>query len=113
MSQMQQKELYLNLQIAKVSPELVRRSVVNDGQAETLWGFEVEGAVIDENTFFGLTLRDSEGYTEDAFFGLARVDIAGTEEDLKAPAKIESFDAVLIQLERLVVDSADKIAVRG
>src|SRR5215471_4265315 len=41
------------------------------------------------------------------------MNIAGAEEDLKTAAKVERFDAVLVQLQRLVVDGADEVAAAG
>src|SRR4030095_3276091 len=108
-----QKELYLNLQIVQVGAQLIGRPVVDDGHAETARSFQVERPVINEDTLFGLALRDGESHTENVFRGLAGMDVAGTEEDLKASPKIERFDAILVQLERLVVDGADEVAIGG
>ena len=69
---------------------------MNNGKAEATWAFEVEGTIVNENAFFGLALGDGEGDSEDACFRLARVNVAGAEENLEASAKVEGFDAILI-----------------
>src|SRR5215475_2665742 len=107
------KELYLNLQLAQVGAQLVRGLVVNDRHTQTAWGFEVESSVVNEQACLRTSLRDRESDAKDLFLGLARMDVTGAEEDLKTAAKMEGFDAVLIQLERLVVDGADEVAVGG
>src|SRR5262249_43291081 len=107
------KELYLNLQLAQVGAQLVRGLVVNDRHTQTAWGLEIKRPVVNEQAFLRTSLRDREGDAKDPFLGLARMDVAGAEEDLETAAKMEGFDAVLIQLERLVVDGADEVAVRG
>jgi len=89
---------------------LVRRLIVNDGKTEASRTFEIEEAIINENAFFGCPLSDGKRDAENAFFGLARMDVTGTEKNLKTLAKVEGFDAVLIQLKRLVVDRSDEVA---
>src|SRR6516164_8551221 len=106
------KELYLNLQLAQVGAQLVRGLVVNDRHTQSAWGLEIERPVVNEQAFLRTSLGDREGDAKDPFLGLARMDVAGAEEDLKTAAQMEGFDAVLIQLERLVVDGADEVAVR-
>jgi hypothetical protein len=103
------QKLYLNLKISQVGSQLVWRLVVNNGKAEAAGAFEIERAVVDENTFLGPPLGDSKSDAEDAFFRFARVNVAGAEENLKAFAEIESFDAVLIQFEWFIVDGTDEI----
>src|SRR6266446_5999235 len=103
------QKLYLNLEISQVGSQLLWRLIVNNGKAETARAFKIERAVVDEDTFFRLALSDGERDTENAFFRFARVDVARAKENLETFAKVESFDAVLIQFERFVVDGADEI----
>jgi hypothetical protein len=86
---------------------------VNHGHTEAARSFEVEGAIVNEDALFGPPLRNGKRHTEDAFFGFTGMDVAGAEENLEAAAKIKSFDAVLIELERFVIYGADKIAIGG
>ncbi len=79
---------------------------MNDGKAEASWAFEIERAVINENALFGRPLSDGKRDAENAFFGFTRMDVTGAEENLKTLAEVEGFDAVLIQLKRLVVDGS-------
>ncbi len=103
------EKLYLNLERLQFGSQLLWRLIVNDGKAEATWTLEVERAVIDENALFGAALGDGECDAEDAIFGLARMDVARTEKHLEASTKIESFDAILIEFERFVVDGANEI----
>src|SRR5438876_10491659 len=106
------EKLYLNLKISQVGSQLVWRLIVNDGKTEASRAFEIEGAIINENAFFGCPLSDGKRDAENAFFGFARMDVTGTEKNLKTLAEVEGFDAVLIQFKRLVVDRSDEITAR-
>ena len=51
----------------------------------------------------------SQSDAKDHFFGLARTHVAGAEEDNEISAQMERLDAVLVELQRLVVDGTDEV----
>ncbi len=83
--------------------------MMNGVHAEAAGTFQVQGAVVDEKASLRRALRDFEGDAENGLLGLARTNITRAKKNLKITAKIESFDAVLVKLQRLIIDSADKI----
>src|SRR6266481_4211711 len=83
--------------------------MVDHVKPKTAGTFKIEWPVVDKNALLRRALRDLEGDAEDGLFRLARTDIARAEEDEKIPAQVEGFDAVLVELEGLVVDRADEI----
>src|SRR5258708_3930808 len=101
-------KLYLNPKRSQVGTQLIRSLIVNNGEAEAARGFKIERAVVDKYAIFRGALSDGQSDAEDAFFRLARMDVAGTEEDLETFAQVKGFDAELVEFERLVVDSADE-----
>ncbi len=46
---------------------------------------------------------------KDHLLGLPGPNITGTEENQKVSSKVEGLNAVLVELERLVIDGADKV----
>ena len=83
--------------------------IVNGIHAQATRALEVQRAVVNEDAFFWLTLSDFESDAENVFFRLAGADVARAEKDEKFFAQMESFDAVFVEFERLVVDSTDEI----
>ena len=63
--------------------------VVDGVHSETPRAFQIERAVVDEETLFGRALRDVEGGAKDQFFRFARSNVAGAEEDKKVPSQME------------------------
>ena len=52
------RKLYLNLQTSQVGSQLVWRLIVNNRKAEAAGALEIERAIVNENTLFGLSLGD-------------------------------------------------------
>src|SRR5260370_14835448 len=71
--------------------------------------FQVQGTVINEKTLFRRELGDLQSHAKDQLLGIPGSDVTGAEENEKVPSKVEGLDAVLVELQRLVVDGADKI----
>ena len=60
--------------------------------------FQVQRPVIDENTLFRLALCDLQRHAKNHFFGLPGSKVTGAEENEKIFAKVEGFNAVLVEL---------------
>src|SRR5712664_1628274 len=75
--------------------------------------FQVQGTVINEKTLLRLALGDFQSHAKDQLLGLPGSNVTGAEENEKVPAKVEGLDAVLVELERLVVYGTDKIFPRA
>ena len=84
-------------------------------KSQTARTIKIEQPVVNENTLLRRALRDFKSDPENSLFRLARTDVAGTKKDEKIPPQIKRFDAVLVQLERFVINGADEIfaAPRG
>src|SRR6266699_3477661 len=82
---------------------------------ETSWFFSALATCIrasPKKPFFALlrrTLRDLQRHAKNGFFGLARMHVARAEKNQEVSSKIEGLDAVLIELQGLIVDGADKV----
>src|ERR1700687_6378199 len=83
--------------------------MVNGVHPQAPRGFQIERAVINEKTLLRRALRDFQRHAKDRLLRLAGSNVAGTEENEKVPSKIESLNAVLVELQRLVIDGADKV----
>src|SRR5712664_3024009 len=83
--------------------------MVNGIHRQSPRGFQIERAVINEKTLLRGALCDFQRHAKDHLFRLAGSNVAGTEENEKVPSKVESFNAVLVELQRLVIDGADKV----
>src|SRR5437016_183912 len=110
---MQRSKLYLNLKFSKLGTQLLRILMVNGAHPEAARTFQVERAVVDEKAFFGRALRHFQGDAIDSFLRLTGANVTGAEENKEVSPKIEGFDAVLVEFERLVVDGADKVFSRA
>src|SRR5216110_142339 len=110
---MQRSKLYLNPKFSKLGTQLLRILMVNGAHPETARAFQVERAVVDEKAFFGRALRHFQSDAIDGFLRLAGANVTGAEENNEVSPKIEGFDAVLVEFERLVVDGADKVFSRA
>src|SRR5271165_1667463 len=71
--------------------------------------FQIHGPVIYEDALFSRPLRYGQSDAKDGFFRFAGVEITGAEKSGEVAAKVEGFDAVVVQLQRLVIDRSDKI----
>src|SRR5260370_37094474 len=71
--------------------------------------FQVQGPVINEKTLLRLALGDVQSHAKDQLLGLPGSDVTAAEENEKVASKVEGLDAVLVELERLVIDGTDKI----
>src|SRR4029077_8985778 len=83
--------------------------MVNHLHPQTARTFEVQRTIIDKYALLRRALGDLESNAKDGFFGLARTHVARTEENNEIAAQLERFDAVLIELQRLVVDGTDEV----
>ena len=105
-------KLYLNPIFSKLQPQLFRALVEDRVHAEFSRPFQIQGAVVNEKALLGRALRDFQRHAKNGFFGLARMHIARAEKNQEVSSKIESLDAVLIELQWLIVDGADKVFLR-
>src|SRR5690349_12011394 len=110
---MQRSKLYLNPKFSKLRTQLIRILMVNGVHPEAARAFQVERPVIDEKTFFGRALSHFQGDAIDGFLRLAGANITRAEENEEISSEIKGFDTVLVELERLVVDGADKVFSRA
>jgi len=94
---------------SQLGTQLICILMMDNVKSQSARTLEVEWPVVDEDALFRRALRDFESDAENRLFRLARMDIAGTKKDEKIPPQIKRFDAVLIQLERFVIDGADEI----
>ena len=81
---------------------------MNRVHAKAARAFQVERPVIYEKTALGRTLCDFQRDAKNRLFGLAGANVTGAEEDKEVPAQVEGFDAVVVELQRLVIDGAEK-----
>src|SRR5205814_4478166 len=106
---MQRSKLYLNPKFSKLGTQLLRILMVNGAHPETARAFQVERAVVDEKTFFGRALRLFQSDAVDGFLRLAGANVTGAEENKEISSEIEGLNAVMVKLERLIVDRADTV----
>jgi hypothetical protein len=83
--------------------------MVNGVHPQAPRAFQVQRPVIDEKAFLGRALRDFKRDAKNRLFGLAGVNITGAEENQKVPSKVEGLNAVLVELQRLIIDGAYKV----
>lgn len=107
--QRQQGKLYLNPEAPQVALQLLWVLKVNGVETKLSGTLQIQRAVIYKDAALGLSLRNFESDAEDGRLGLARMDVAGAEEDLEIATKMKGFNAVFVQFERFVVDGADKV----
>src|SRR6266404_30147 len=106
---MQRSKLYLNPKFSKLRTQLLRVLMENGVHPEAARAFQVERPVIDEKTFFWRALSDFQSDAIDRLFWLTGANVTGAEENKEVSSEIEGFNAVLVELERLVIDGADKV----
>src|SRR5262249_41401908 len=104
-----QGELYLNTELSQVGLQLLRVLKMNGLQTKLAGTFQVQGAVVNEDTFFRDALGDFERDFENRGLRLARMDVTGAEKHQKIASQFESFDAVFVEFEGLIVDGADEV----
>src|SRR5579863_5535675 len=102
-------KLYLNAMLSKLGTQLVRILMVNDVEPQTSRTFQIERPVVDEDALLRWALCDLQSNPKDGFLGLARTNVTRAEEDGEIAAEMKRFDAVLVQLEGLVIDGADEV----
>src|SRR5579862_829788 len=83
--------------------------MVNHVKSQAARTFQIQRTVVDKNALLRRALRHFQRDAENGLLRLARTHIARAEENHKIPPQVERLDAVLIQLERLVVDRTNKI----
>src|SRR5580704_10530020 len=103
------KKLYLNAVTSQLRTQLICILMMDNVKSQSAGTFKIEWPVVDKDALFRRAVRDYESNAENGPFRLARIDIAGAEENEKIAPQSKRFDAVLIQLEWFVVDRADKI----
>src|SRR5262249_1814124 len=107
-----QGELYLNPELSQVGLQLLRVLKMNGLQTKLAGAFKVQRPVVDENAFFRRTLCNFKRDFENRGFRLGCMDVTGAEKYQKIAPQFESFDAVFVEFERLVVDGTDEILFR-
>src|SRR5438093_4169544 len=110
---MQRSKLYLNPKFSKFRTQLVCVLMLNGVHPEAARACQVERPVIDEKTFFGRALRHFQGNAIDGFLRLTGANVTRAEKNKEIASKIEGFNAVLVEFERLVVYGADEIISRA
>lgn len=83
--------------------------MVNRVHAEAPRALQVQRAVINEKALLRRALGDFQRDAKDGLLRLAGPNVTGTEENQKIPPKVKGFNAVLIELQRLIIDGADKV----
>ena len=71
--------------------------------------FQVQSAIVDEAALFGRDLGGFEGQAVDVAFRLAQADETGAEKQAEDISQAESFDAVVVEFPRFVVDRPHQI----
>jgi len=105
---MQRPKLYLNPIFSKLRTQLFCILMMNRVHPQAPRAFQVQGPIIDKKTLFRLALCDLQGHTKNHLFGLPGSKVTGAEENEKIFAKMESFNAVLVELQRFIIDGADE-----
>src|SRR5216683_955338 len=106
---MQRSKLYLNPILSKLRTQLLRVLMMNGVHPEAPRAFQVQGPVINEKSLLRLVMGDFRRNAKDQLLGLPGSNVAGAKENEKVPSKVEGLDAVLVELQRLVIDGTDKI----
>jgi hypothetical protein len=106
---MPRSKLYLNPIFSKLGTQLFCVLMVNGVHPEAARAFQVQRAVIDEKTMLRRALGDFQRDAKDGFFRLAGTNVTGAEENQKVSAKVEGLNAVLVELQWLIVDGSDKV----
>jgi hypothetical protein len=70
--------------------------MMNHVHAEAAGVFQVQGAVVNEDTFFRGPLGHFQSDTEDGFFGLAGVQVTGAEKSSEVFSQVKCLDAVIV-----------------
>src|SRR6266566_4141132 len=92
------RKLYLNPILSKLRTQLLRVLMVNGVHPQAPGGFQIERPVINEKTLFRLALCDFQRHAKNHFLGLPGSKVTGAEENEKIIAKVEGFNAVLVEL---------------
>src|SRR5271167_2232912 len=103
------RKLYRNTIGLELFTQLVGVLIVNGVHSQSTRAFKIERAVVNEQALRGRALGDSQREAENQFLGFARMHITGAEKNLEVLMELEGGDAVLVELERLVVYGADEI----
>jgi hypothetical protein len=72
--------------------------MVNGVHPQAPGGFQIERPVINEKTLFRLALCDFQRHAKNHFLGFPGLKVTGAEENEKIIAKVEGFNAVLVEL---------------
>src|ERR1700719_1108445 len=98
--------------LSKLRTQLLRILMVNRVHSLAPRAFEVERPVIDKKTLLRLALCDFERHAKNHFLGLPGSKVTRAEENEKIFAQVEGFNAVLVELQGLVIDGADEVFPR-
>src|ERR1700730_9509866 len=101
--------LYLNVVLLQITPQLLRVLIVDHVHSQPPRALQIQRPVIDKHALFGQPVRHFQRHTKDQLLWLARTNVTRAEENQEISAQIKRLDAVLVELQRLVIDCADKI----
>src|SRR5207253_10976326 len=71
--------------------------------------FQLQRPANKEKTLLRLALRNYQHDAKNLLFGLPGSNITSAEENEKVSSKVESLYAVLVELQRLVIDDPNKV----
>src|SRR5260370_12371809 len=106
---MQGSKLYLNPIISKLRTQLLRVLIVDGIHPQAPRTIQVQRPVVNEKTLLRGALGDFQRDAKDRLLGLAGAHVTGAEENQKVSSKIEGLNAVFVELQRLIIDGADKV----
>ncbi|HSU88207.1 MAG TPA: hypothetical protein VLL56_05200, partial [Terriglobia bacterium] len=106
---MQRSKLHLNPKFSKLGTQLFRVLMVNGVHPKAPRAFKVERPVVNENAFLRRTLGNFQSDAKDRLLRLARANVTRAEENEEISSKVEGLNAVLVELQWLIVDGAHKI----
>jgi hypothetical protein len=96
--QHQQGKLYLNPKVPQVALQLLRVLKVNRMETKLSGTLQIQRAVVYKDAALGLSLRNFERDAENSRLRFARVNVAGTEEDLEIAAQLKCLDTIFVEL---------------
>ncbi len=106
-------DLCLDSAVFQEDPEGVEALEADGVEAEGFGGLDVELAVVDEDSVVGVAAGDAQGVEVDVFVGLELAEVAGDQHPPERSGQVESADAVLADLSRLVTKGVEVILASG
>ena len=101
-----------NSEPRQVLPQLLDVLELNWVHPHFLRALEIQPAIVNHRALVRRRLRDFQRQAVDSTIRFAHAQIARTEKHFKIIAQLEGTDAVVVDLERLVVERRRKIAPR-